>query len=145
LGHLWHLSPSRFGVVVPAWVGYLKVGVKSERRLTTATIATSTLADVRDSERTTVKELFFLTDSFPADWESTNEDKHLGELLRGYWSEFAKTGDPNFDGAPQWPASESDSAKYFEIGAHLGLSPVSERVRTLEATMRRIVAELNRQ
>jgi len=91
------------------------------------------------------EELFFLTDSFPADWESTNEDKHLGELLRGYWSEFAKTGDPNFDGAPQWPASESDSGKYFEIGAHLGLSPVSERVRTLEATMRRIVAEHDRQ
>ncbi len=89
------------------------------------------------------EELFFLSDSFPADWEHTNEDKHLGELLRGYWAEFAKTGDPNFDGAPRWPALETNSAKYFEIGAHVGLRPVSERIRTLETTMRRIVAEQN--
>ena len=89
------------------------------------------------------EELFFLSDSFPADWEHTNEDKHLGELLRGYWAEFAKTGDPNFDGAPQWPAFDSNSGEYLEIGAHIGLGPISERIRTLEATLRRIAAEQN--
>jgi para-nitrobenzyl esterase len=89
------------------------------------------------------EELFFLSDSFPADWEHTNEDKYLGELLRGYWAEFAKTGDPNFDGAAKWPAFDSDSGDYFEIGAHVGLRPVSERIRTLETTMRRIAAKQN--
>jgi para-nitrobenzyl esterase len=83
------------------------------------------------------EELFFLSDSFPADWEHTNEDKHLGELLRGYWAEFAKTGDP------KWPAFDSNSGEYFEIGAHVGLRPVSERIRTLETTMRRIAAKQN--
>jgi carboxylesterase type B len=84
-----------------------------------------------------------LSDSFPADWKRTNEDEHLGELLRGYWAEFAKTGDPNLQGAPQWPAFDGNSGQYFEIGAHVGLHPVSQRIRTLETTMRRIVAEQN--
>jgi para-nitrobenzyl esterase len=70
------------------------------------------------------EELFFLSDSFPAGWEHTNEDKPLGELFRGYWAEFAKTGDPNFAGAPRWPAFASNSAVYFEIGAHVDLRPV---------------------
>jgi len=87
------------------------------------------------------EELFFLSDSFPADWEHTNEDKHLGDLLRGYWAEFAKTGDPNFDGAPRWPAFDCNSGEYFEIGAAIGLRPFSERVRTLEKIMRRISAK----
>lgn len=89
------------------------------------------------------EELFFLSHLFPADWEHTSEDKHLGDLLSGYWAEFVKTGDPNFDGAPQWPPFDSSTAKYFETGAHVGLRPVSERIRTLETIMRRIVAEPN--
>ncbi len=87
--------------------------------------------------------LFFLSDSFPADWECTNEDKHLGELLRGYWAEFAKTGNPNFVGAPQWPPFDSHSGGDLEIGSRVGLRPVSERIRTLETTMRRIAAKQN--
>src|SRR5262249_33313347 len=87
------------------------------------------------------EELFFLSDSFPADWK--DEDKHLGELLRGYWAEFAKTGEPNFDGAPQWPAFDSNTGQYFEIGAQIGLHPVSERIRTLETIKRHVVAKQN--
>jgi para-nitrobenzyl esterase len=89
------------------------------------------------------EELFFLSDSFPADWEHTSEDNHLGELLRGYWAEFAKTGNPNFDGAPRWPDFDSNSSEYFEIGTHVGLRPVSQRIRTLENTMRRVAAKQN--
>jgi para-nitrobenzyl esterase len=89
------------------------------------------------------EELFFLSDSFPADWERTNEDKYLEELLRGYWAEFAKTGDPNFNGVPRWPALDRNSEEHFEIGAHVGVRPVSERIRTLETTMRRIAAKQN--
>jgi hypothetical protein len=28
LAHLWHLSPSRLGMVVPAWMGNLKAGIE---------------------------------------------------------------------------------------------------------------------
>lgn len=89
------------------------------------------------------EELFFLSDSFPANWEHTNEEKHLGELLRGYWAEFAKTGNPNFDGAPQWPAFNNNSGEYFELGAHVDLRPVPECIRTLETIMRRVAAKQN--
>ena len=85
------------------------------------------------------EELFFLTNSFPDDWEHTGEDENLGDLVRSYWAEFVKTSDPNFDGAPKWPSYDSASTEYFEIGAHVGLRPVSERIRNLETTMRRIV------
>jgi len=91
------------------------------------------------------EELFFLSDSFPADWKRTNEDKHLGELLRGYWAEFIKTGDPNFDRAPQWAPFDSKSGEYFEIGVHVGRRPVSKRIRSLQTIMGRIVAEQNRE
>jgi hypothetical protein len=29
-------------------------------------------------------------------------------------AEFAKTGDPNFDGAAKWAAFDSNSGEYFE-------------------------------
>ncbi|HEY6337670.1 MAG TPA: carboxylesterase family protein [Candidatus Sulfotelmatobacter sp.] len=55
------------------------------------------------------EELFFMTDSFPSDWEHTSEDQQLGKLMRRYWVEFVSTGDPNFDGAPHWPAYNDKS------------------------------------
>src|SRR5579859_4379452 len=34
----------------------------------------------------------------------TNEDKALSGLMRKYWTNFAKNGNPNGTGLPQWPA-----------------------------------------
>jgi para-nitrobenzyl esterase len=31
------------------------------------------------------------------------EDRALSELMQSYWTNFAKTGDPNGPGLPQWP------------------------------------------
>jgi para-nitrobenzyl esterase len=90
------------------------------------------------------EELFFLSDSFPSDWDHSDKDEHLGKLLRGYWVEFVKTGDPNFDRARHWPPYIGKSAEYFEIGEHVGLRPVSERIRTLETIMQQIVAQEKR-
>jgi len=89
------------------------------------------------------EELFFLSDSFPSDWDHSDKDEYLGKLLRGYWVEFAKTGDPNFDRARHWPPYNGKSAEYFEIGEHVGLRPVSERIRTLETIMQQIVGKRN--
>ncbi len=90
------------------------------------------------------EELFFLSDSFPSNWEHADTDNYLGELMRGYWVDFVKTGDPNFDSAPHWPPYDAKSAEYFEIGGYVGLRPVSERIRTLETIVRRTVTDQKR-
>ena len=48
------------------------------------------------SQRTVVGRVF---DSIDADSQAT-----VGEAIRGYWTRFAATGDPNGGGAPTWPA-----------------------------------------
>ena len=39
------------------------------------------------------EELRFLSDSFPSDWEHSDDDKALGKVMRTYWTQFARTGD----------------------------------------------------
>lgn len=43
----------------------------------------------------------------------------LAEALRGYWVQFAKTGDPNLTGLPKWPAYDSAGASYLDLGAQI--------------------------
>lgn len=45
----------------------------------------------------------------PRDWEKS-------KLISAYWVQFAKTGNPNTDGLPEWPAFDPDGARVLEIG-----------------------------
>ena len=40
----------------------------------------------------------------------------MAETMSNYWVNFAKTGNPNGDGLPEWTAYTIDSECYMELG-----------------------------
>jgi len=48
--------------------------------------------------------------------QSEDTDKMLADAMIRYWVQFAKTGDPNVEGLPQWPAYTTKSDQYLELG-----------------------------
>ena len=51
-------------------------------------------------------------------WEPV--DLKLSEIMASYWSNFAKAGDPNAPGLPQWPSCDPASHITMELGEHVG-------------------------
>jgi para-nitrobenzyl esterase len=49
-------------------------------------------------------------------WPKGAQDSTLGEAIRGYWVDFARTGNPNGKGRPTWPAYDSNLDSYLELG-----------------------------
>jgi para-nitrobenzyl esterase len=42
-------------------------------------------------------------------------DRQLSATLQGYWTNFAKTGNPNGPGLPQWPTYNKKDRKYLDF------------------------------
>lgn len=87
------------------------------------------------------QELDFLSDSFPKDWEHSQDDKELGEIMRAYWVQFAKTGDPNVAGVPPWSAYDARKNECFELGRTIGERPIAARLDAFERIMKQVFAE----
>jgi len=51
------------------------------------------------------------------------EDYKTSELIQRYWTNFAKTGDPNGDGLAKWPTYKGDSG--WQV-LHLGPEPMAQ-------------------
>lgn len=45
------------------------------------------------------------------------EGEALGDAMAGYWTRFAATGDPNGDGAPEWPEYDAESDTWMVLDA----------------------------
>ena len=50
----------------------------------------------------------------------TDEDRALSDLMASIWTQFAKTGNPNGEGLPQWPAYTRENEAYLELGIDTG-------------------------
>jgi carboxylesterase type B len=48
--------------------------------------------------------------------KTTDEDLAWGQTVQGYWLNFARTGDPNGPGLPEWPRYEPASDLVMELG-----------------------------
>jgi para-nitrobenzyl esterase len=88
------------------------------------------------------EDLWFLSDSFPNDWERSPDDKRLGEVMRDYWTQFAKTGDPNAADLPHWPAYDERSDQCYELGRAIRVRPVDTKLYALDRIMKLIFAEM---
>jgi para-nitrobenzyl esterase len=57
------------------------------------------------------------------------EDRKLSDLMGSYWTNFAKTGDPNAVGLPHWPAYSSDGYQVMHLSADPHAAPDEHRAR----------------
>ena len=63
-------------------------------------------------------EVGYVFNNLDARWgnpETTPEDKKVAELMNGYWVNFAKTGNPNGDGLPNWPVYTKNAGEIMDI------------------------------
>ena len=66
-------------------------------------------------------------------------DEALATAMIGYWTQFAKTGDPNTEGLVEWPAYDQDTRSYLELGEVIaaGRALGAERLDRLDAILAR--------
>jgi para-nitrobenzyl esterase len=54
----------------------------------------------------------------------TDIDYQLEETMSSYWVNFAKTGDPNGEGLPVWPAFDDNNPELIELGNEVKAIPL---------------------
>jgi para-nitrobenzyl esterase len=62
-------------------------------------------------------EISFVFDSHLRGMQLTEGDRKLTDYMVAYWTNFAKTGNPNAEGLPVWPATQPDRDVWMELDA----------------------------
>ncbi|HTB29017.1 MAG TPA: carboxylesterase family protein, partial [Steroidobacteraceae bacterium] len=82
-----------------------------------------------------IEYVFGTLDSRPeAKWQP--EDYKVSDLVETYWTNFAKTGDPNGGDAPKWPQydpADSWQILHLDVDSHAGPDPYRERYLFLQS------------
>jgi para-nitrobenzyl esterase len=67
--------------------------------------------------------------------EPKEEDLKLSDMISSYWINFARSGDPNGPGLPEWPAFSEDDQKVMVFDAVPSARPVPHpnRLEALDA------------
>jgi len=86
------------------------------RYLFTHTLQTNEVTRARGSSHTLEHRFLFAM----AEEESTDDELALHDLMVGYWSRMARTGDPNGEGAPHWPRYDANADPYMELSTNPG-------------------------
>jgi para-nitrobenzyl esterase len=73
------------------------------------------------------EELMFLGDTYWKSWTSNAADNHLAEVISDYWTQFAKTGNPNQAYHPDWPAYTAESDRCLELGQQVKARATPDR------------------
>ena len=61
----------------------------------------------------------------PSHWgEVTANDQRMIDLLTGYWTKFARTGDPDAARLPPWPKYDSKADQVQELGREVKQRPI---------------------
>jgi para-nitrobenzyl esterase len=76
----------------------------------------------------------------PSRWgEITADDQRMTDLMTGYWTQFAKAGDPNRPGLPPWPKYDTTTDQAQELGHEVKQRPVphGELIPAFERSLNR--------
>jgi para-nitrobenzyl esterase len=62
-------------------------------------------------------DIAFVMQTLDVDLDKVSErDREVSRLMNAYWVQFAKTGNPNREGLPEWPVYSKDTGRVLEIG-----------------------------
>lgn len=86
-------------------------------------------------------ELNFLCNVFPEGWEQSVADAKLSETMRDYWTQFAKTGDPNHNGVPAWKAFDPALNQSLELGYEIRPRAIEPRLQVMQHLMQLTIHE----
>jgi len=97
-------------------------------------LAGSNADEVRAGE---IEYVFGALDSLPnVPWEEA--DRRLSDLMMAYWTNFARTGDPNGPGLPPWPRYTGEGGfpvMHLDVTSRARPDALRARYETLDAVM----------
>jgi para-nitrobenzyl esterase len=85
------------------------------------------------------EESILLSKRYWTSWVSSPDDEPMSERIIDYWTEFARTSRPDAPNLPPWPAYESSTDQYQELGRHTG--QIASGSSRFSAFMQAFIAE----